>query len=225
MPVTLRPLRHLVVLALLLGLSVTALAAELSFMEKKKLALQFAEKPATPELLAELQKGGFTVYMRHTKTDNTKPDRVPKVDLNDCSTQRPSTEEGRQLAAQVGEYIRKAGLHFSQIHISPMCRVKDTFAAAFPDQPAHQVDERLMYVSNMTAEEKAPIIAHTRELLSTPVAAGENRLLIAHAPNIMELMSYFPKEATLVILRPKGVDQGFDYVASIPPTLWPQLVK
>ena len=47
--------------------------------------------------------------------------------------------------------------------------------------------------------------------------------MIAHAPNLMDLIGYFPKEATLVVFRPKG-EAGFEYVASIPPDLWAVLL-
>jgi hypothetical protein len=80
-----------------------------------------------------------------------------------------------------------------------------------------------MYVANFTDGEKAPIIANTRRLLSTTVPVGSNRLVLAHAPNLMELMGYFPKEGTLVIFSPRGEKEGFDYIASIPPALWGNL--
>jgi phosphohistidine phosphatase SixA len=185
-------------------------------------AAKFNEIPATPELLQQLRKGGFTLYLRHGPTDNTKPDRVPTVDLNDCSTQRPLTEEGRLLMTRVGESIQKAAIPIGDYFVSPLCRARESAAAALPKlKPV--ADNNLMYVANFTDAEKAPIIANTRKLLSTPPTAGRNTLLLAHAPNLMDLMGYFPKEGTLVIFRPKG--ESFEYLASIPPPLWPQLVK
>jgi hypothetical protein len=57
------------------------------------------------------------------------------------------------------------------------------------------------------------------------VPAGSNRVLVAHAPNMADLMGYFVKpEGTLVVLRPLGHEK-FEYVASIPPTLWASLLK
>ena len=44
----------------------------------------------------------------------------------------------------------------------------------------------------------------------------DNRLLLAHASNLMDLMGYFPKEGTLVVFRPLGDPAGFEYIASIP---------
>jgi phosphohistidine phosphatase SixA len=185
-------------------------------------APEFIERAATPKTLAQLRQGGYALYLRHAPTDNSKPDRLPSVDLNDCSTQRPITEEGRALAVRVGKAIRVARIPIKSIYISPLCRVKDTAAAAFPGRKV-EVELNLMYTGNLTAAQKAPIVANTRRLLSKPVAPGSNRLLIAHAPNLMDLMGYFPKEATLVVFRPRG-EAGFDYVASIPPDLWAELL-
>ncbi len=181
----------------------------------------FKEIAATQALLRKVRDGGYTLYLRHGPTDNAKADRMPAVDLNDCSTQRPLTEAGRELMTKVGEHIRKAQLPIGEFRVSPMCRAKESAAAALPKlQPV--VDNNLMYVANFTDADKAPIIANTRKLLSSPVAKGTNRLVLAHAPNLMDLMGYFPKEGTLVIFQPKG--DNFEYLGSVPPTLWPQLL-
>ena len=184
---------------------------------------RFVEISATPQTLQSLRAGGFVLYLRHGNTDNTRADRVPSVDLNDCATQRPLTEEGRQLAARVGEAIRKARIPVAEIRISPLCRVRDTVAIAFPGQVAIS-DMNLMYTANLTDVQKAPIIANTRHLLSAPVPPGSNRVLVAHAPNLMDLIGYFPREATLVVFRPMGA-AGFEYVASVAPAQWPELLR
>jgi phosphohistidine phosphatase SixA len=183
----------------------------------------FNEIPATPALLGQLRAGGFVLYLRHGYTDNSRPDRVPSVDLNDCTTQRPLTPAGLEVSTRVGEALRRAGIPIGEVEVSPLCRAKESAAAVLgPDQP-YRVDNNLMYVANLTSEQKAPILANTRRLLSAPVAPGSNRLLVAHAPNLMDLIGYFPKEATLVIFRPHA-EAGFEYVASIPFSLWPTLL-
>jgi len=186
--------------------------------------LKFAEVPASAALVAKIRAGGFVLYLRHGYTDNSRPDRLPVVELDDCSTQRPLTEEGRQLAKRVGESIRKARLPISEIRTSPLCRAKETTQAAFPGKP-FTIDRLLMYTANLTDAQKVPIIANTRRLLSAAVAADSNRLLVAHAPNLMDLMGYFPKEGTLVIFRPVGGRDGFAYVASIAPEIWGDLMR
>ncbi|MBF0159257.1 MAG: histidine phosphatase family protein [Magnetococcales bacterium] len=183
----------------------------------------FTEILATAETLAQLRRGGFVLYLRHGYTDNSKPDHVPHVDLKDCSTQRPLTETGQLLVAHVGHAIRQADIPVGTVYVSPLCRTKETADHAFPDK-IYKVDPDLIYTANMTREQKVPVIARTRQLLSTPVEQGSNRLLVSHAPNLMDLIGYFPKEGTLVIFRPLG-PSGFDYVASITPLLWPELLK
>lgn len=187
-------------------------------------AAQFKEVAATHDTVQRLRSGGYALYLRHGLTDNTRPDRTPAVDLADCTTQRPLADAGRQQMAHVGDSIRKAGIALAEIRVSPMCRARDSAAAAFP-KAAPVVDSHLMYVANFTTTEKEPIIANTRRLLSMPVPPGTNRLVLAHAPNLMDLMGYFPKEGTLVVFRPLGESQGYEYVASILPTAWDGLLK
>jgi phosphohistidine phosphatase SixA len=183
----------------------------------------FVEKPVTPELIEQLRAGGYVLYLRHGATDTSRPDRVPSVDLDDCSTQRPLTEEGARIVAEVGKAIRKAKIPLGEILSSPLCRAKDSAFAAFGANFA--VYEPLMYSANMTAEEKKPRVEAARVLISSPVPAGTNRVLVAHAPNLMDLMGYFPKpEGTLVVFKPLG-DGRFEYLGNIAPEQWREVLR
>jgi len=186
----------------------------------------FVEKMASADLIKDLRKGGFVLYMRHGTTDNSRADRVPSVDLNDCSTQRVLNDEGRKLATMVGQAIVKAKIPVGDIHYSPMCRARESAELAFVAQRKGLKSEpNLAYTANLTSEEKKPVLAATRALVSAPVAAGSNRVLVAHAPNMADLMGYFVKpEGTVVVMRPLG-EGRFEYIASIPPALWAQLLK
>jgi phosphohistidine phosphatase SixA len=183
----------------------------------------FVEKPVTPELIEQLRAGGYVLYLRHGATDTSRPDRVPSVDLDDCSTQRPLTEEGARIVAEVGKAIRKARIPVGEIFSSPLCRAKESALAAFGAN--FVIDNLLMYTANMTTEEKKPVIDKTHALLSAPVSAGTNRVLVAHAPNLMDLIGYFPKpEGTLVVFKPLG-DGGFEYLGNIAPEQWREVLR
>ncbi len=175
------------------------------------------------ELLAQLYQGGHVLYLRHGPTDAAIPDQVP-VDLADCATQRPLSEAGRQAMADLSVQLARFDWPFHEpIRVSPFCRALDTARAVFPSA-RHEADHYLQYTAAMTDAEKAPVIARTRELLSKPVAAGANRVVIAHGPNLADLMDYFPPEGTLVIFMP--LDNGnFLYRGSIHPDQWPALMK
>lgn len=208
-----KTLASLMLSALLLAPAGSAMAQETP---------SFVETLAEPALLAQLREGGFVLYMRHGYTDNARPDRAPAVDLADCATQRPLTEAGRALAAQVGKALRDAKLPLGEIYSSPLCRAKESAEAAFG--PGFTVVEHLMYTANLTSEQKKPVLAATREILSRPVEAGKNRVIVAHAPNMADLIGYFVKpEGTVVVIRPRGAGQ-FDYIASIHPDMWERLL-
>ncbi|MBF0151800.1 MAG: histidine phosphatase family protein [Magnetococcales bacterium] len=181
----------------------------------------FEEKTATIEHIQALKHGGFVLYMRHGTSDTSKADRAPQVDLNDCTTQRPLTDEGRRLAARVGQEIRNHGIPLGEVLVSPMCRTRQTAEAAFGQN--YEVNMDLMYTANLTSEEKAQRSVVTKHLLSTPVPPGVNRVIVAHAPNMMDAAGYFPKpEGIIIIFRPMG-EKGFEYIASIPPARWQEL--
>jgi len=185
----------------------------------------FQEKALTPQQFRALAGGGFVLYMRHGNTDNSRPDAYPKVDLADCNTQRVLNDEGRKVATEVGGYFRQARIPILEVIYSPLCRARDSAQLAFGRMGVKLRQElNLMYLGNFTTEEKKPILGMTRQLLSQPVAAGGNRVLVAHAPNLADLMGYFVKpEGTVVVIRP--LDAGrFEYVGSIHPADWPSLL-
>jgi phosphohistidine phosphatase SixA len=183
----------------------------------------FVEKAATPQLLDQIRKGGFVLYLRHGTTDSTRPDRLPSVDLDDCNTQRPLSDAGRALMRQVGLSIRESGIPLGRIIVSPMCRTKESAWVALGKK--FEIDEALMYSANMTSEEKKPRIEALKKLLQAPVASGTNTLLVAHAPNLDDLIGFFVKpEGTMVVFRQGGPD-GYEYLASIHPDDWARLRK
>lgn len=184
----------------------------------------FVERFADKALLAQLQHGGFVLYMRHGTTDNRRADQAPRIDLADCRTQRQLNDAGRKMAVSIGQAMRRARIPISTVLFSPLCRARETAELAFPAQRLHlQPENNLAYSANLTSEEKKPVLAATRKLLSEPVPAGSNLVVVAHAPNMADLIGYFVKpEGTVVVIRPLG-EGRFEYVASIPPTLWAQL--
>lgn len=178
---------------------------------------------SSPDLLDDLRSGGFVLYMRHGRTNPGQPDQVP-IDLEDCDTQRPLTNQGRDEIVLVGEAVRSAGIPYSEVLTSPLCRAKESTQLAFG--PDFQIENLLMYTAHLTSEQKAPVVAKTRELISSPVTEqGQNRILVAHAPNLADLMGYFPEvEGTVIVFKPLGEGQ-FEYIASILPEDWDGLLS
>ena len=209
----------------MLKLSALFGALLLSFsLVQAQLPPPFEDKEATREHLDKLQQGGFVIYMRHGKTDNSRPDKVgAELDMNDCTTQRLLNDEGRKMAADVGKALRSAKVPIGDAYVSPMCRTRESAQLAFPDKKFTVVTD-LYSATNLPQEQKKPIIATTRRLLSEPVAKGSNRFILAHAPNLADVMGYFPKaEGSVILFIPKG--EQFEYVATIRPDMWPKLLR
>ena len=183
----------------------------------------FIEKELTKEQFNAVRQGGFVIYMRHGKTDPRQPDQLD-IDFNDCSTQRLLSDEGRSMTSRIGKYIRNAHIPIDEIFVSPMCRTQESAELVFGKNIHPIVLNDLFSSTNQTSEQKKPIIATTQRLLSSTVKSGSNRFILAHAPNLADTMGYFPKaEATVVIFSPKG--DTFEYIGSIRPEMWPELVK
>lgn len=186
-------------------------------------APKFVELSPSAQTLQQLKAGGLVLFMRHGSTDNSHPDRYPAVDLADCRTQRRLSEAGLKMMRRNGEAMRRLQIPIGELFVSPMCRTQDSAAAAFP-KTKPVVDKQLMYLADLMNEaDKTAALARTRQLLSQPVKGRGHRLLLAHAPNLSELMGYFPKEGTLVIFRPLGEGRGYEYLGSIYPTGWDSL--
>jgi hypothetical protein len=55
------------------------------------------------------------------------------------------------------------------------------------------------------------------------VPQGTNRVLVAHGPNLADVMGYFVKpEGTVVVVQPRGQNK-FDYLATVTPDQWSAL--
>lgn len=204
-----------------------AAAAEVREREPVVLPVRSSFQPTllTTEHLRLLHQGGLVVYMRHGPSDASKPDQVP-VQLNDCSTQRPLTAAGRKYLDQMAHHVALLKLPYQGVISSPFCRVEESAHRVF-GEPV-MVDVLLRYTAAMPTLEKRPAVERTRYWLSLPVVEkGLNRIVVAHGPNLADLMNYLPPEGTLILFRPLGLDAdpSFEYLASVAPGQWGAVLK
>ncbi len=179
----------------------------------------FQEKPLSSDTLRRLRSGGFVLYLRHGETQNDRVDQLP-VDLKNCATQRLLSDEGRATARRVGAAIARARIPVTTLVSSPMCRTVETAQLAFGRRP--ETDSLLMYTAQLSSQQKLPRVDALRDWLSRPPAVGANVVLVAHGPNLMDLMGYFPKEGVLSVFEPQG--SSFTYLGSVAPSQWALLV-
>ena len=76
------------------------------------------------ELAEKLQSPDYVLLMRHTLAPGVGD--PAGYTLQDCKTQRNLSAEGRQQALVVGQWLRKQGVTWAEVHSSAWCRCKDT---------------------------------------------------------------------------------------------------
>ena len=85
---------------------------------------------ADGELWMSLRSGGLTLLMRHASTLAGLGD-PPGMRLDDCSTQRNLSPEGRDEARRVGERLKRERVPIARVYTSPWCRCRETATLAF----------------------------------------------------------------------------------------------
>ena len=154
--------------------------------------------PASEQAWALLKAGGQVVLIRHAITTPGVGD-PPGMRLDECSTQRNLTDEGRRHARQVGEAFRARGIVVERVLSSPWCRCIETAKLAFG---AAEVWEPL---SNLYGrpENSAQQVSEMRRLVGQPRRDG-NLVLVSHGSTISALTSVSLNTAEMVIVTPDG---------------------
>src|SRR5688572_19367097 len=159
-------------------------------------------------LLAELRKGGYVIYFRHTSTDFSRDDARSRSD-EDCENQRPLTDKGREEARQIGAAFRALKIPVGNVLASPRCRTMETALLAFGG-----ADKAAEARGGPTAPDNPDRYAPLRNLLSTPPGAGANLVISSHGnPFYATAGAPYLAEGEAAVVRPLG--QDFEIVARV----------
>jgi len=166
-----------------------------------------------PELLSELRKGGYVIYLRHTSTNFSRDD-VKSRNNDDCDNQRPLTDKGREEARQIGAAFRELKLPVGKILASPRCRTLETAMLAF-GRAEKSTEVRAGPAAPASADRYAPL----RALLSAPPAPGANTVIASHGnPFYATAGAPYLAEGEAAIVRPLGKD--FEIIARVRHDAW-----
>jgi S1-C subfamily serine protease len=169
------------------------------------------------DLLARLRDGGFTVVIRHAATDQTRPDD-PAVNLDDCSTQRNLSNEGRADARAIGNAVSRLDIPVGETWASPYCRSRDTAQLAFDRFEVVHGLERLY----PERDEKADRRLNQRIQDRAPHAAEPNLIIVSHGVYPSVLAPAVPLDEGEAALYARG-DNGFEMVDRVDPSGWAEL--
>jgi phosphohistidine phosphatase SixA len=150
------------------------------------------------ELSDKLQSPDHVVLMRHSLAPGIGD--PANYALDNCSTQRNLSEEGKNQARLAGNWLRKQGVFHAKVYSSVWCRCQET--AKLLDFDGHQVAPALasffneINVANKRNLELQKFIAH---LIKTK---GTNALiLVTHHVNIYQYVGENVASGEMIVAK------------------------
>ena len=162
------------------------------------LALIVFPAVASDELWDLLRGGGQVVLIRHPLTDPGFGD-PQGFRLEDCSTQRNLSEEGREHAKRIGEAFRLHRVPVDRVISSPWCRCVETASLAFGSVELSTALANLFGRSESRQKQVAELTA----MASAPRPGG-NLVLITHGSTILALTRIPVNMGEIMVLTPQG---------------------
>lgn len=161
------------------------------------------------ESAVERLQAGAVLLLRHAVAPGFGD--PPEFRIDDCSTQRNLSDEGRQQAAAIGDWLRARGIVEARVYSSQWCRCLDT--------------ARLLNLGEVTPlpalnsffqqrTEKASRLAALREFLATRSTEDLPLILVTHQVTVTALTDVFPNsgEGVVASLSDNGELTGFSRI-------------
>jgi phosphohistidine phosphatase SixA len=144
------------------------LIATLAIAARVALPAEDSAQVRREELMAKLKNGGYSVLLRHARTDYSFKEEVGTMP-KERNQQRNLSDDGIRDAALMGVVFRKYGIGFAEIIASPMFRTVET-AEMSVGKPT--ITTMALRVIPSTPEQEA--------LIKTAPKPGTNRILVTH---------------------------------------------
>ena len=142
------------------------------------------------KIVLMVKQGGYVLVLRHGATDDSQKDVYPFV-FDDMKKQRQLSDEGRQVAREMGAALKKLGISIGQIYSSKLNRAIETGSLMSGVQitPVNELTDSGAGGASAMANPKGSntkIGNAVRALVNKAPAIGTNNLLITHKTNIAD---------------------------------------
>ena len=177
------------------------------------------------DLLPELKKGGYVLFIRHPRTNPDQADTDP-LNLDNIKAQRQLSDDGRKQASALGESFRALGIPVEKVISSKFQRAQEAARLLAVGEVTTSIDvsEGGLVVSTNENQRRAKAL---RQVLSTSPAKGKNLVVVSHKPNLQDAAGKEfgdVDEGETVVFRPLG-DGTFKAVARVRSDAWSQWAK
>ena len=156
-------------------------------------------------LMNQLEEGGKLIFIRHAYAPGSgDPDNF---NLNDCSTQRNLSEDGKKQAQLIGVFFKENKIKIDKILSSEWCRCKETAFIAFEDFETK--DFLNSFYSIKFAKNKKTQVKNLKKYVNK-WNSKTNLILVTHYVVISEVLNYAPGSGEIIIS-----DKNFNKIGNI----------
>ena len=145
-------------------------------------------------LMNQLEEGGKLIFIRHAYAPGSgDPDNF---NLNDCSTQRNLSEDGKKQAQLIGVFFKENKIKIDKILSSEWCRCKETAKIAFKNFSTNSFLNS--FYSSKFAKNKDKQVKALKEYIKK-FKSDKNLVLVTHYVLISEILNYGPSSGEIVV--------------------------
>ena len=156
-------------------------------------------------LINQLEDGGKLIFIRHAYAPgNGDP---AGFNLNDCSTQRNLSDDGRKQAQRIGEFFTKNKIEIDKVLSSEWCRCKETAKIAFKNYSTNSFLNSF-YSSKFSKNKDKQVKAFNYYIKN--LESEKNLIFVTHYVFISEVLNYGPSSGEIVVS-----DKNLNIIGSI----------
>ena len=156
-------------------------------------------------LINQLEDGEKLIFIRHAYAPgNGDP---AGFNLNDCSTQRNLSDDGRKQAQRIGEFFNKNKIEIDKVLSSEWCRCKETAKIAFKNYSTNSFLNSF-YSSKFSKNKDKQVKAFNYYIKNLEIE--KNLIFVTHYVFISEVLNYGPSSGEIVVS-----DKNLNIIGSI----------
>ena len=156
-------------------------------------------------LINQLEDGEKLIFIRHAYAPgNGDP---TGFNLNDCSTQRNLSDDGKKQALNIGEFFTKNKIEIDKVLSSEWCRCKETAKIAFKNYSTNSFLNSF-YSSKFSKNKDKQVKAFNYYIKN--LESKKNLIFVTHYVFISEVLNYGPSSGEIVVS-----DKNLNMIGSI----------
>lgn len=138
----------------------------------------------------------YVVLLRHAIAPGTGD--PANFQLDDCSTQRNLSDEGRQQAREIGKAFRDRNIPVTKVLSSQWCRCLETSELMDIAPVEHFPPLNSFFRDRSTAE---PQTTQVKEYIAANETSSGVIIMVTHQVNITALSDFFPQSGSAVVMQ------------------------